>query len=58
MYILVRIGSSNINYELVSKTKKRLVEHLKNRGYYYSKKNLRYTNNSSTDYSIDKIDVL
>ena len=67
MYLLIRIGTNDSrSHELVSKTKKKLVEHLKEKGYYYSKKCMRYIDDkncgisggSGTDYLIDEVDVL
>ena len=67
MYLLIRIGTNDTrSYELVSKTKKKLVEYLKEKGYYYSKKCRRYINDkncgisggSGTDYLISEINVL
>ena len=67
MYLLIRIATNDKrSYELVSKTKKKIVEHLKEKGYYYSKKCMRYIDDkncgisggSGTDYLIGEIDVL
>ena len=67
MYLLIRIGTNDTrSYELVSKTKKKLVEYLKEKGYYYSKKWRRYIDDkncginggSGTDYLISEVDIL
>jgi hypothetical protein len=67
MYLLIRIRRYDTrNCELVSKTKKKVVSHLKEMGYYYSKKCMRYIDDkncgisggSGTDYLISEVDVL
>ena len=66
MYLLIRIEANDSrSHELVSKTKKKIVEHLKEKGYYYSKKCRRYIDDkncgisggSGTDYFISEVDV-
>jgi len=67
MYLLIKIGANDSrSHELVSKTKKKIVAHLKEKGYYYSKKCRRYIDDkncginggSGTDYLISEVDVL
>ena len=61
MYLLIRIGVNDTrDYDLVSLTKKKLVEHLKQQGYYYSRKRNRYVSKTSarTEYLIQEVDVL
>ena len=67
MYILIHIGTNNVRWtERVSKQKKKLIEYLKDRGFYWSKKNGRYVDDktikidggSGTDYIIRKVEEL
>ena len=67
MYILIRIATNDTRtHELVSKTKKKIVEHLKEKGYYWGNGMLRYIDDktigidggSGVDYIIDEVDVL
>ena len=61
MYLLIMIGVNGARvYDRVSFTKKKLVEHLKQQGYYYSKKQKRYVCKTSTRtaYLIQEVDVL
>ena len=60
MYILIYIGTNGITWnEACSKTKKKLIEHLKTKGYYWSKKVGSYIDdrngNSGVDYKIEKL---
>ena len=67
MYLLIRIGTNDSRHsELVSKLKRPLVEHIKEKGFYWSKINGRYVDDkttgidggSGTDYIITKIEEL
>lgn len=67
MYILIRIGSNDSRrVELVSRTKKKLEDYIKERGFYWSKKINRYIDDktsgidggSGTDYLIHSVDEL
>lgn len=67
MYILIRIGANDTrSAEMVSKHKSKLVQYLKEKGYYFGKGMQRYIDDktsgidggSGTDYLIQKIDVL
>lgn len=67
MYVLIRIGTNDSrSSEFVSKTKKRLVDKIKESGHYWSKKHNRYVDDkncgvdggSGVDYIIDEIDEL
>lgn len=63
MYILIRIEANDSrSVELVSRTKKKLEQYIKQNGYYWSKKHNRYINDkncgSVIDYIIDKIDEI
>ena len=67
MYKLIRIGAKDSrSVELVSKTKKRLEDHIKEKGFYWSKKWNRYIDDktsginggSGTDYLINSVDEL
>lgn len=67
MYVLIRIGTNDSrSSEFVSKTKKKLVDEIKESGYYWSKKCNRYVDDkncgidggSGVDYIIDEIDEL
>ena len=43
MYLLIRIGTNDIRTsELISKSKKKLENHIKEKGFYWSKKCNRY----------------
>ena len=64
MYILIRIGTNDSRtVELVSKAKQNLVNHIKEKGFYWSEKSNRYIDDktsgisggSGTDYIIAKI---
>ena len=67
MYVLIRIGTNDSrSSEFVSKTKKRLVDKIKERDYYWSKKHNRYVDDKNcgidggigVDYIINEIDEL
>jgi len=67
MYVLIKIGTNDSrSSEFVSKTKKKLVNKIKENGYYWSKKYNRYVDDknsgidggSGVDYIIDEIDEL
>lgn len=67
MYMLIRIGRNDSrSSELVSKTKSKIVTHLKEDGYYYSKKMKRYIDDktsgidggSGVDYLIESVKEL
>jgi len=66
MYILISIGTNGQRYnELVSRDKKKLEDHIKEKGYYWSKVTNRYIDDkksgkggSGTDYVIHSIDEL
>ena len=67
MYVLIKIGTNDSrSSEFVSKTKKKLVNKIKESGYYWSKKNNSYVDDkncgidggSGVDYVIDEIDEL
>lgn len=67
MYILIRIGTNDSrNVELVSRTKKKLEDYIKEKGFYWSKKLNRYIDDktsgidggSGCDYIIRKIEFL
>ena len=67
MYILVRIGTNDFrSNEKVSRTKKKLEDHIKEKGFYWSKKANRYIDDktsgidggSGTDYIITQCDEL
>ena len=67
MYLLIRIGTNDSRHsELVSKRKNKLVKHIKEKGFYWSKKNGRYVDDkntgvlggSGTDYIITKVNEL
>ena len=67
MYILIRIGTNDSRtVELVSREKKRLEAHIKEKGFYWSKKVIRYIDDktsgisggSGTDYIINKIEEI
>jgi hypothetical protein len=64
MYILIRIGTNDSRtVESVSKTKQKLVTHIKEKGFYWSKKLNRYIDDKTsgidggrgTDYVINEI---
>ena len=67
MYILVRIGTNDFrSNEKVSRTKKKLEDHIKEKGFYWSKKLNRYIDDetsgidggSGTEYLIHSVDEL
>jgi hypothetical protein len=64
MYVLIKIGTNDSrSSEFASKTKKKLENHIKDKGYYWSKKVGRYIDDkncdgSGADYIIDEIDEL
>jgi len=67
MYLLIRVKENNIRHnELVSKFKNKLVDHIKEKGYYWSKyngcyiddKNCGISGGSGSDYIIEKINEL
>lgn len=67
MYMLIRIGTNNSrSVELVSRTKKKLEDHIREKGFYWSKKVNRYIDDktsgidggSGTDYLIHSVDEL
>ena len=67
MYVLIRIGTNDSrSSEFVSKTKKKLVDKIKESGHYWSKKHNRYVDDknrgvdggSGVDYIIDEINEL
>ena len=67
MYILVRIGTNGFrSNEKVSRTKKKLEDHIKEKGFYWSKKANRYIDDKTsgvdggggTDYIITQCDEL
>ena len=67
MYLLIRIRTNDIRtIELVSKSKKSLENHIKEKGFYWSKKcnsyiddkNCGISGGSGTDYLIEFIDEL
>ena len=67
MYMLIRIGTNDSrNVELVSRTKNKLEGHIKEKGFYWSKKINRYIDDktsgilggSGTDYLIHSVDEL
>lgn len=67
MYMLIRIGTNDSkSVELVSRTKKKLEDHIKEKGFYWSKKVNRYIDDktsgidggSGTDYLINSVDEL
>jgi hypothetical protein len=67
MYLLIRIGTNDSRgVELVSKAKSKLENHIKEKGYYWSKTANRYIDDktsgidggSGTDYLIELIDEL
>ena len=67
MYKLIRIGAKDSrSVELVSKTKKKLEDYIKEKGFYWSKKFNRYIDDktsgidggSGTDYLINSVDEL
>lgn len=67
MYLLIRIGQNDIRTsELISKSKKKLENHIKVKGFYWSKnwnryiddKNCGISGGSGTDYLIELIDEL
>ena len=67
MYLLIRIGTNDFRTsELVSKSKKKIENHIKEKGFYWSKKCNRYIDDkncgisggSGTDYLIELIDEL
>jgi|JI6StandDraft_1071083.scaffolds.fasta_scaffold2015082_1 hypothetical protein len=67
MYMLIRIGTNDSrSVELVSRTKKKLEYHIKEKGFYWSKKANRYIDDktsgidggSGTDYLIHSVDEL
>ena len=67
MYILNQIDYHGFAQpQVISKRKKKLVQYLKDRGYYWSKKIGRYIDDKTTklqggsgiDYSIEKIDEI
>ena len=67
MYILIRIGTNDFrSNEKVSRTKKKLEDHIKEKGFYWSKKANRYIDDktsgidggSGTDYIITQCDEL
>ena len=67
MYLLTEITTNDRRSPiLVSKTKKKLEQHIKDKGFYWSKKVGRYIDDnntgilggSGTDYIIEKIDIL
>lgn len=67
MYMLIRIGSNDSrSVELVSRTKKKLEDHIIEKGFYWSKKLNRYIDDktscidggSGTDYLIRSVDEL
>jgi hypothetical protein len=67
MYLLIRIGTNDIRTsELVSKSKKELENHIKEKGFYWSRKCGRYIDDkncgisggSGTDYLIELIEEL
>lgn len=64
MYILMRIGTNDSrSIELVSRTKKKLEDHIKEKGFYWFKKENRYIDDktcgiyggSGTDYLIHSV---
>ena len=67
MYMLIRIGRNDSrSVELVSRTKKKLEDHIREKGFYWSKKVNRYIDDktsgidggSGTDYLIHSVDEL
>lgn len=67
MYMLIKIGTNDSrSVELVSRTKKKLEDHIKEKGFYWSKKANRYIDDktsgidggSGTDYLIHSVDEL
>jgi hypothetical protein len=67
MYMLIRIGTNDSrSVELVSKAKSKLENHIKEKGYYWSKKANRYIDDktsgidggSGTDYLIHSVEEL
>ena len=65
--MLIRIGTNNSkSVELVSRTKKKLEDHIKEKGFYWSKKVNRYIDDktsgidggSGTDYLINSVDAV
>ena len=67
MYMLIRIGTNDSrSVELVSRTKRKLEDHIKEEGFYWSKKVNRYIDDktsgidggSGTDYLIHSVDEL
>jgi len=67
MYMLIRIGTNDSRMvELVSKTKSKLENYIKEKGYYWSKKADRYIDDktsgidggSGTDYLIHSVEEL
>lgn len=63
MYILINVSVNGVKTNvLVSKTKKKLIQYLKEKEYYWSAVNGRYiddrTNNSGEDYIIQSIKEL
>ena len=67
MYMLIRIGTNDSrDVELVSRTKNKLEDHIKEKGFYWSKKINRYIDDktsgilggSGTDYLIHSVDEL
>lgn len=67
MYMLIRIGRNDSrSVEFVSRTKKKLEDYIKEKGFYWSKKANRYIDDktsgidggSGTDYLIHSVDEL
>jgi len=67
MYLLISIGKNDSRHtKLVSRTKKKLEDHIKEKGFYWSKKCKRYIDDktsridggSGTDYIIQEITEL
>jgi len=67
MYILINIGTNDIRTnELASKDKSKLEQHIKEKGFYFSKKNGRYIDDrtsgiaggSGSEYFIEKIEEI
>lgn len=67
MYILIHIGTNDFRYnERVSKHKNKLIEYLKEKGFYWSKINGRFVDDktvkidggSGTDYIIRKVEEI
>ena len=67
MYMLIRIGTNDSrSVELVSRTKKKLEDYIKENGFYWSKKLNRYIDDetsgidggSGTEYLIHSVDEL